>query len=205
MYGLRIQHSRLVNANIFLLFSALWLVDDRAAVSLRHVWTRDRMLSFLRIFSVSSSVVHPAVYPCHLMVVTCALMDISSHGPVKASSHFAVHMHVSPILTCRIVENPSEGVPRFPFFPPPPSLPPSLPPPLHHHDFITSHIEILWTDLVARLFPVAFVWKWINGQYAMEKQYKEKKWNPETNCACGGKKNVAYPVRRCDDYVKQSC
>ena len=37
-----------------------WLVDDSAAVSLRYVLTRDRMVSVLNL-SVSSSVVHPAV------------------------------------------------------------------------------------------------------------------------------------------------
>ena len=36
----------LVNANIFPLISALWLVDDSAAVSLRYVLTPDRMMSF---------------------------------------------------------------------------------------------------------------------------------------------------------------
>ena len=45
----------------FPLLSALWLVDDSAAVVLRYVLTRDRMMSFLN-FSVSSSVVHPAVF-----------------------------------------------------------------------------------------------------------------------------------------------
>ena len=38
--------SSLVNANIFPLLSALWLVDDSAAVSLRYVLTRDRMTIF---------------------------------------------------------------------------------------------------------------------------------------------------------------
>ena len=38
--------SSLVNANIFPLLSPLWLVDDSAAVVLRHVRTRDRMMSF---------------------------------------------------------------------------------------------------------------------------------------------------------------
>ena len=52
---------------------------------------------------------------------TCALMwlthlYISSHRPLKTSSHPAVHAHVSPILTCCIVENPSEVVPSFPFW-----------------------------------------------------------------------------------------
>ena len=46
---------------MFPLLSALWLVDDSAAVSLRFVLTRDLMMSFVK-FSVSSSVVHPAVF-----------------------------------------------------------------------------------------------------------------------------------------------
>ena len=41
----------LVNANIFPLLSALWLVDDSAAVSLRYVLTRDWMMSFGEFFS----------------------------------------------------------------------------------------------------------------------------------------------------------
>ena len=36
----------LVNANIFPLLSALWLVDDSTAVILRYVFTRD-LMSFL--------------------------------------------------------------------------------------------------------------------------------------------------------------
>ena len=36
----------LVNANIFPLLSALWLLDDSAAVSLCYVLTRDRMMKF---------------------------------------------------------------------------------------------------------------------------------------------------------------
>ena len=38
---------------------------------------------------------------------------ISSHRPLKTSSHPAVHIHVSPILTFCIVENLSEVVPSF--------------------------------------------------------------------------------------------
>ena len=38
---------------------------------------------------------------------------ISSHGPLKTSSHFAVHIHVSPILTRCIVENPRKWCPVF--------------------------------------------------------------------------------------------
>ena len=43
------------------LLSALWLVDDSAAVSLRCVWTRDRMTTFLCLQLVPS-VVLPAVF-----------------------------------------------------------------------------------------------------------------------------------------------
>ena len=57
---LLVCHQDLVNANIFSLLSALWLVDDSTAVVLRYVLTRDRMMSFC--FSVSSSVVHLAVF-----------------------------------------------------------------------------------------------------------------------------------------------
>ena len=38
---------------------------------------------------------------------------VSSHGPLKTSSHPAVRIHVSPILTCRFVENPREWCPVF--------------------------------------------------------------------------------------------
>ena len=38
---------------------------------------------------------------------------ISSHRPLKTSSHFAVHIHVSPILTRCIVENPRKWSPVF--------------------------------------------------------------------------------------------
>ena len=58
------------------LLSALWLVDDSAAVSLRYVLTRDRMTTFFVFFQLEPSVVLPAVLPCHLMVDTCALLDI---------------------------------------------------------------------------------------------------------------------------------
>ena len=48
------------------------------------------------------------------MVDTRALMDIRTSQAIKTSSHPAVHIHVSPILTCCFVENPSEVVPSFP-------------------------------------------------------------------------------------------
>ena len=76
------------------LLSAHWLVDDSAAVSLRYVTTRDRIVSFLRIFQ---------------------LVLLSSHGPLKdVITHTCKpHIHVSPILTHRVVENPRKWVPRF--------------------------------------------------------------------------------------------
>ena len=37
---------------------------------------------------------------------------ISSHRPLKTSSHPAVHIHVSPILTCCIAENLGSSLPR---------------------------------------------------------------------------------------------
>ena len=40
-----------VSANIFPLLSALWLAEDSATVSFRYVLTRDRMMSFGKIFS----------------------------------------------------------------------------------------------------------------------------------------------------------
>ena len=52
------------------------------------------------------------------MVVACALMDIRTSQVMdrsKTSSHFAVHIHVSPILTRLCCGKPSEVVPSFPF------------------------------------------------------------------------------------------
>ena len=40
-----------MNANIFPLLSALWLVGDSAAVSLRYVLTRDPDDDFFEVFS----------------------------------------------------------------------------------------------------------------------------------------------------------
>ena len=82
---------------------------------LRYVLTRDGITIFC-VFQFVPCVVLPAVF----LVITCALMwlthpHISSHGPLKTSSHPAVHVHVSPILTC-CIENPSEVVPSFPLF-----------------------------------------------------------------------------------------
>ena len=120
-----------MNANIFPLFSAPWLVDDSVAVSLRHVWTREWMLSFwhfvqvvLLFFILMSILSSHGCYMC-----TTGHPHISSHGPLKTSSHFAVHIHVSPILTRLRCGKLSEAVPSFSVewvpFPPPPPLPPS--------------------------------------------------------------------------------
>ena len=71
------------------LLSALWLVDDSAAVSLRYVLTRDWMTIFC-VFQLVPSVVLPSVVlsfclPCHLMVDTCALMDIRTSKAIDRS------------------------------------------------------------------------------------------------------------------------
>ena len=92
------------------LLSALWLVDDSAAVSLRYVLTRDRMPIFC-VFQLVPSV----VLPCHLMVDTCALMDIRTsqavdHSRRQGSSHTCL---TDPnLLYCG---KPSEVVPSFQF------------------------------------------------------------------------------------------
>ena len=93
--------SSLVNANIFPLLSALWLVDDSAAVGLRHVWTRDRMMSFFENFQVVLLLfILMSILSSHgCCMCTHGHPHISSHGPLKTSSHFAVHIHVSPIQT----------------------------------------------------------------------------------------------------------
>ena len=74
----------LVNANIFSLLSALWLVDDSAAVSLRYVLTRDRMMSFGDFFS-EFFCCSSCCLPCLLMVDTCALMDIRTSQAMDRS------------------------------------------------------------------------------------------------------------------------
>ena len=106
------------------LLSALWLVDDSAAVSLRHVLTRDLMDDDFLSFLVSSFCCSSCCLPCHLMVDTCTHGHpyISSHGPLNTSSHPAVHTHFSPILTCCIVGNPRKWCPVFHS----PSLSPSV-------------------------------------------------------------------------------
>ena len=50
---------------------------------------------------------------CHKYSTMCTHghPHISSHRPLKASSHPAVHIHVSPILTCFVVENPRTWCP----------------------------------------------------------------------------------------------
>ena len=51
------------------LLSALWLVDDSAAVSLRYVLPRDRMTTFFVFFQLVSSVVLPAVFLVMLWLI----------------------------------------------------------------------------------------------------------------------------------------
>ena len=97
------------------LLSALWLVDDSAAVSLRYVLTRDRMTTFC--FSVSSFCCSSCRLPCHLTVDTCALMDVrTSQATDRSRHHDTCNSHsclTDPNLLFR--GKPSEVVPSFPF------------------------------------------------------------------------------------------
>ena len=80
------------------LLSALWLVDDSAAVSLRYVLTRDRMTTFL-CFSVGSFCSSSCCLPCHLMVDTCALMDIrTSQAMDRSRRHHTLSCLTDPNL-----------------------------------------------------------------------------------------------------------
>ena len=65
-----------------LCFQLLWLVEDSAAVTLRYVLTRDWMTVFVffSYFCCSS-----CCLPCHLMVDTCALMDIRTSPAIDRS------------------------------------------------------------------------------------------------------------------------
>ena len=98
---LLVSYAKFCECEHYSLFSALWLVDDSVAVSLRYIWTRDDMMSFLRIvqvvlllFILMSILSSHGCYMC-----THGHPHISSHGPLKTSSHFAEHIHVSPVLT----------------------------------------------------------------------------------------------------------
>ena len=101
--------------NIFPLLSALWLVGDSVAVSLRCVWTRDKMMSFLRICQVVLLLfILLSTQSCHgCYMCTHGHPHISSHGLLKTSWHLAAHSHVSPILTRLCCGKPSEVVPSF--------------------------------------------------------------------------------------------
>ena len=95
----------------FPLLSVLWLVGDSFAVSLRCVWTRDRMMSVLFFCCVILPIL--SSHGCYMC--THGHPRISGHRPLKTSSHLAIHIPVSPILTCFCCGKPSEVVPSFPF------------------------------------------------------------------------------------------
>ena len=133
------------------LLSALWLVDDCAAVSLRYVWTRDWMTTFLS-FQLVPSVVLPAVFLViswlvHVHSWTSAHLKpwTAQDVTTPCSSHSCL---TDPdLLYCG---KPSEVVPSFPFLPslPHPSSPspslfpsplnPSSPPPSHQYSALPS-------------------------------------------------------------------
>ena len=115
---------------ISLAFSSL-VCWNSVAVRLRCVRTRDLMLSFwnccsaslLRLFFCCSSFL--------LLVVACAhgYPHISSHRPLKLSSHLAVHNHASTDPNSLCCGRHSNVVPSLPFLPPrhPPTHPPTHP------------------------------------------------------------------------------
>ena len=116
------------------LLSAFWLVDDSNAVSLRCLWTRDRTMRFRRIFQVVLLLSHPAYSVSQGYMCTHGDPLISSHGSLKTSSHLAVHIHVSPILTRLCCGRTSEVVPILPF-----SLSPEWPRLRYDHRQIHMH------------------------------------------------------------------
>ena len=63
------------------LLSALWLVDDSGAVSLRYVLTRDRMTTLSKFFSWF-------LLLCHPMVDTCALAAIRTSQAIDRSRRY---------------------------------------------------------------------------------------------------------------------
>ena len=97
------------------LLSALWLVDDSAAVSLRYVLTHDWMTTFC-VFSVSSFCCSSCCFPCHLMVDTCAVMDIRTSQAIDRSRrHHTLQLTFLTDLNLLYCGKPSEVVPSFPF------------------------------------------------------------------------------------------
>ena len=101
------------------LLSALWLVDDSAAVSLRYVLTRERMTIFC-VFQLVPFVVFPAVFLViswlvHVHSWTSAHLKPSTAQDVTTlcSSHSCL---TEPNLL--YFRKPSEVVPSFPFLPP---------------------------------------------------------------------------------------
>ena len=94
------------------LLSALWLVNDSAAVSLRHVLTRDRMTTFL-CFSVSSFCCSSCCLPCHLFVDTCALMEIRTSQATDRSNVMIPCSSHSCLTDPKLLENPRKWCPVF--------------------------------------------------------------------------------------------
>ena len=72
-----------MNANIFSLFSALWLVDDSAAVGLRHVRTHDWMMSFGEVHSWTSAHLKP--WTAQDVITLC-----SSHSCLNDPNEFVL-------------------------------------------------------------------------------------------------------------------
>ena len=115
MLGLRKQQSRLVDAKDFPCFQLSgWLVTAMQS-SLRMDTRLDD--EFLRIFQVVLLlfILLSILYSHGCYMCPRGHPHISSRGPLKTSSHLAVHIHVSTILTRLYCGKPSEVVPSFPF------------------------------------------------------------------------------------------
>ena len=127
----------LVNANIFPLLSALWLVDDSAAVSLRYVLTRDQMTIFCvfqlvlpAVFLVISWFIHVHSWTsAHLKPWTAqdVITPCSSHSCLTDPDSFVSWKTLGSGAQFSIPPSPLLLSPPFPLSPPPsPSSP--LPP-----------------------------------------------------------------------------
>ena len=113
------------------LLSALWLVDDNAAVSLRYVLTRDRTTTFFFVFQLVPSVVLPAVF-----LVISWLIHVHSWTSAHLKPETAQDV-ITPCSSRTCLTGPnlmfcgktSEVVPSFPFPGHLPILAPSHAPP----------------------------------------------------------------------------
>ena len=108
------QLSSVVNAHIFFLLTAFWLVDISVVVGLRFVWSRVRVMSF-EILLDGSSVIHFDVYLVQSWLFNVHSWTSGHLKPWTAQDVITLcsHIHVSSILTRCVVENPRKWCPVF--------------------------------------------------------------------------------------------